>query len=186
MVQVVLSSFSRGDLARASAETGHRLSTSYCEGASQYSASDFWIFAVLQRNIVSTWSLYHLEMLSLKKCAFTCTLYLVFVLVYLFFLIQGLFETLLTNDTSFLLYQPCCCCPCWQPALWKLPYEIWNATVQGEMVALFSMPLSQKPVDGQSHESSLHEKYNTPRRASMIDARRANCLSDKHILQTLT
>lgn len=54
------------------------------------------------------------------------------------------------------------------------------------MVALFSMPLSQKPVDGQSHESSLHEKYNTPRRASMIDAHRANCLSDKHILQTLT
>lgn len=70
--------------------------------------------------------------------------------------------------------------------LWQLPYEIWNATVQGEMVALFSMPLSQKPVDGQSHESSLHEKYNTPQRASMIDARKANCLSDKHILQTLT
>lgn len=57
-----------------------------------------------------------------KVCVYMYTLSL-FVLVYLFFLIQGLFETLLTNDTSFLPYQPCCCCPCWQPmaaALWDL------------------------------------------------------------------
>lgn len=48
----------------------------------------------------------------------------------------------------------------------------------GGREVLFSMPQSRKPVDGQNHQSSLHEIYNTPRKAAMIDSLRANCLSD--------
>lgn len=43
-----------------------------------------------------------------------------------------------------------------------------------------------KHMNVQSHWSSLHEKYNVLWEESMIDVPWADCLSDKHILQTLT
>ena len=43
-----------------------------------------------------------------------------------------------------------------------------------------------KHMNVQNHWSSLHEKYNILWEGSMIDVPWADCLSDKHILQTLT
>lgn len=43
-----------------------------------------------------------------------------------------------------------------------------------------------KHMNVQSHWSSLHEKYNILWERSMMDVPWADCLSDKHILQTLT
>lgn len=43
-----------------------------------------------------------------------------------------------------------------------------------------------KHTNVQSHWSSLDEKYNVLWEGTMIDAPWADCLSDKHILQTLT
>lgn len=112
-----------------------------------------------------------------------------FILGYLFSLTYGLFESSPPN-TSFLglffltqaIETTCIVKLLYGDHVMRL--EMWLC--RGRWDALLCVSQSPKPVDGQSRWSSLHEKYNTPQRPSRIDACRANCLSDKHILQTLT
>lgn len=137
MVQVLLSSFSqRGHTAKTRAETGNQLSA-LCQECLSMKCLTLWVqYLQLFGTLSSPFDPYHhhLEMLCIPKCAFTHTLYLFppsvsissdLRAVWIFpFQWHQLPQTFLSSQTYW-------GCLCWQPALWRFHYEIWNAIVLG-------------------------------------------------------